>query len=167
MPRGIPNSRVANVAPAKTFEAAEQPVGQDNPRDMPVTGDAMLSDAVIEPVYGPDWKTKAEALAFMEESVDVMVHPSTDRNAEPIVELWCNGRSQFFARNQLQTVKRKFVEVLARARTTAYTQERYRDGNGNDAIRNIPHTALRYPFSVMHDPNPRGRAWLQKVLAEA
>ena len=151
----------------KPVDATNYQIGQDHPRDMPMSGEAHLDDPVIETVSGPGWREKAEALQFMEEMVDVIVHDSTDQNAEPVVETWCNGRSQFFLRNEVQTVRRKFVERLARAKITTYKQEYYKDANGDNAIRNIPRTALRYPFSVQHDPNPNGRAWLQKVLAEA
>lgn len=152
---------------AGRLEAAEQKVGQDRPRGMPSTGAAMIEPQIIEPVEGPNWPIKAEALAFMNESVEVLVHESTDQNAAPVVETWVNGRAQFFVRGQPQTVKRMFVGALARAKQTSYTQQRYTDKNGNDAIRNIQHTALRYPFSVVRDVNPRGVDWLKSVLAEA
>lgn len=155
------------MARAKTIDAAEQQVGQDRPRDMPSTGPARIEDALIEPVDGPNWQAKAAELAFMEEPVDVLVHESTDPRAEPIVQVGVNGRNQFFVRGQSQTVRRKFVERLARAKRTSYTQQRYKDENGNDAIRNVPHTALEYPFSIVRDQNPRGGDWLKKVLAEA
>ena len=155
------------MARPRNIEAAEHQIGQDHPRDMPSTGPAHIEDAFIEPVDGPNWEEKAAELAFLEEPVEVLVHESTDPNAEPIVETWCNGRSQFFMRGQPQVVKRKFVGILARAKRTSYTQQRYKDAEGNDAIRNVPHTALRYPFSVTADRNPRGADWLRKVLAEA
>ncbi len=148
------------------MEPMEQKVGQDNPRDMPTTGPARIEPQEIEVVDGPNWKEKAAALAFMNEEITVMVLPTTEPNAALVIDLWNGGRSQFFVRNVPQTCKRKFVEVLARAKKTVFTQEHYKDNTGADAIRNVPHTALRYPFSVIHDPNPNGVEWLKKVLAE-
>jgi len=153
--------------PRKEIYTGDYTIGQDVPRDMPLDGDARIEPQEIEVVGGPVIDDLAPALAFMEEPVDVLVHDSADRNAEPIVETGVNGRVQFFIRGQTQTVKRKFVECLARAKTTTYSQQKYSDANGNDAIRNVPHTALRYPFSVVNDRNPNGAAWLKKVLAEA
>lgn len=154
----------------KEFVAHEDvtQVGQDNPRVMKSTGPAeeSLEPQEIEVVPGPINKDKADMLAFMEEPLEIFVHESTDPNAEPIVYVGVNGRTQYFVRGQVQTVKRKFVEKLARCKVTRYSQQYIKDGNGADAIKNIPHTSLAYPFSVVHDPNPRGAAWLRKVLAE-
>lgn len=155
-----------SVRSKKSFEPMEQKVGQDKPRDLPTTGDAHLDAPVIEPVQGPDWKQKAAALAFLEEHVTIMLHDTTDKNAERIVQFAVNGRNQYIMRNVPTTVRRKYVECIARAKMTTYSQEHYKDANGNDAIRNVPHTALRYPFSVIEDRNPQGGAWLQAVLAE-
>lgn len=150
----------------KNIDTTDFKVGQDKPRNMPSTGPARIEAAEIEIVDGPDWKNRAETEAFFEEKIEIMVHPSTDKSAEQVVQVWNNGRSQFFIRGQTNTVRRKFVEVLARAKQTAYTQEEYVDHLGAKAIRNVPHTALRYPFSIVRDTNPKGADWLKKVLAE-
>lgn len=141
-------------------------VGQDRPRDMPTTGPAQLEPQIVEPVDGPVSKDFLDALKFMDEELTIIVQDTEDKNATPLVETWCNGRSQFFIRGQAQTVKRRYVEVLARSKGTRYRQEHYKDANGNDAIRNIPVTSLRYPFTVIHDPNPNGPEWLKQVLKE-
>lgn len=109
----------------------------------------------------------AADLAFAEEKVDVIVHESTDPAAENIVEVFNNGVRQNFIRGQVQTVKRKFVEVLARAKSTGIQTQEYADNVGDRGVRIIRHSALRYPFSVMSDPSPKGAAWLKGILAEA
>lgn len=151
----------------RPIEPMEMQVGQDNPRDMPIDGPAMITDAMIEPVDGFNWKKKAEELAFLEEFVEILVHETTDENAEQIPGFGVNGRWQYFERGVQQSVRRKYVERLARCKRTAYTQRRERDSNGDDTMRHYPHTALKYPFSVIIDHNPRGRDWLRKILAEA
>jgi hypothetical protein len=163
--QAAPAKRV-RAAPIRNLESSAFKVGQDRPRDMPTDGEARLGARVVEVVDGPNWEDKAATLAFMEEEVEVMVHETTEENAPFLVQFWCNGKSQFFIRGQSQKCKRKFLEVIARAKHTSYRQQHYKDENGNDAIRNIPMTALRYPFTVAHDPNPKGAAWLRKVLAE-
>lgn len=149
-----------------SFEPMEQQIGQDRPRNMPSTGKARIEPPLIDVVDGPNWKDKADALAFLEENVTIVIMDTSDKNAEFLVPLWVNGRSQYIFRNQPTDIKRKFVEALARAKETTYTQEYYKDANNNNAIRNIPHTALKYPFTILHDANPRGPAWLKKILAE-
>lgn len=153
----------------KHFETEEQKVGQDKPRVMKSTGPAKqsLEAASIEVVDKPVDKVWADQMAFNEEVIKVLVHESTDKNAEAIVEVFNGGIPQRFLRGQEQDVKRKFVEVLARAKMTTFTQEKYKDGDGVDSVKQVPHTALRYPFSVVNDPNPRGKDWLKAVLAEA
>lgn len=152
----------------KEFDAAAQIVGQDKPRNMKSTGPARksLESASIEVVDRPIDKEWADAMAFNEEKINIMVHETTDPAAVSIPDIYNNGVPQRFIRGQAQTVKRKFVEQLARCRKTTYSQEKVRDNNGDEFYRNVPHTALAYPFSVVEDPNPRGKDWLKNILAE-
>lgn len=109
-----------------------------------------------------------DSAAFFNEKVDIIVHESTDPAAIPIPQLNVNGVNQFFIRGQKQSVRRMFVARLARMKQTRYTQQIINDpASGNVIQRMVPHVGLRYPFSVIHDPNPKGPAWLQKILAEA
>lgn len=165
MPRGIPN---------KSFEAAEQQIGQDVSIDIPVTGSLdnlsrpdqkLESDIVTVQREGLD-NGYAAQLAFMEEPVDIMVHETTDPNEQMLVDVYCNGIPQRFIRGQVQTVKRKYVEILARAKQTSISTKTVT--TTDDVINRIDkHTALRYPFSIVSDPNPKGAAWLKSVLAAA
>lgn len=150
-------------------DAAAEQVGQDAPRVLKSTGPAKkaLEPAKIEVVESPIDTEWAANMKFNEEILRVIVHESTDKNAEQIVEVFNGGIPQRFIRGQEQEVKRKFVEVLARAKMTTYSQEKVRDDAGNESYRNIPHTALRYPFAVLMDPSPRGKDWLKAILAQA
>lgn len=151
----------------KAIDAGEHQIGQDGIVNMSTIGEAALARPDIEVVDGPEWKDRAAELAFMEERVDVVVHESSDKQAEPIVEVWVNGRAQRFIRGQVQTVKRKFVERLARAKPAHYRNEEYIDAEGGKAVRWPKGHTLAYPFAVVRDENPKGPAWLRKVLAEA
>jgi hypothetical protein len=119
----------------------------------------------VEPVTAHNLTEKAAKLAFLEEKVEVMVHESADPNAEPIVETWVNGTAQRFVRGQTQVVRRKFVEVLARAKNTGIKTNEAMDYNGDRTTAIVKHTALKYPFSVVRDENPRGAAWLKQVMS--
>lgn len=137
-------------------------------REISATGDVDTSVPEIEIVEGPGAMAKAEELAFMEEPVEVMVMESTDPNAEQLVQLSVNGRNQFVPRGIPVKMRRKFVGVLAATKQTSYTQQKRIDPrNGNVSMTMDPHTALRYPFTVISDQNPRGGDWLKKVLREA
>lgn len=155
--------------PAKVIESQEQQIGQDTYVDMPTTGPLsgmVRTDQQIDLVTSPPQNDYLEALAFNEEPIDVMVHESTDRNAEPLVDIYVNGTVQRFMRGQVQTVKRKYVEVLARAKQTSI-QTSIQQTNDEVFNRINKHTALRYPFSIHRDPNPKGAAWIKSILAQA
>lgn len=133
--------------------------------EMPVEGGVAREDLLDTPVRDVrrDKKT-LDAMAFMEEPVKIMVHESTDENAQPVVDVYCNGVPQRFVRGMEQVVKRKFVQILINARTTSVRTRTGVEG-GNVVNQLTRHTAVRYPFSVIEDRNPRGGAWLRESLA--
>lgn len=156
----------------RELDTTEEVIGQGKTRKLKSTGPARealepneieIIDRPVEDKLGKAW---ADNMQFNEEEILVMVHESTDKNAEMIVEVFCNGIPQRFVRGKEQKVKRKFVAVLAQAKQTTYSQQMYHDANGIESIREVPHTAVRYPFSVKEDPSPLGRAWLQALLAQ-
>ena len=107
----------------------------------------------------------AASEAFMNEMVEVMVHASTDENQSPHVILNCNGTNQPILRGVPMRVRRKYVEILARMKETKYSQIT-RNPGAPDQIDMIARHGLAYPFEMLSDENPRGRAWLSNVLAE-
>jgi hypothetical protein len=143
--------------------------GQDTPRVMKSTGPAReaLEAAGFEVVDRPVDGEKVAMLAFMEEPVTVHIHTTTDKTAEQIFEIFNNGDREVFRRGETKTVKRKFVNELATRKLTTFTQERRRNPETNimEDVQ-IPQTAIRYPFSVVEDPHPRGADWLRATLAQ-
>lgn len=133
--------------------------------EMPVEGSVTREDFLDSNIKDVrrDKKT-LDAMAFMEEPVKIMVHESTDENAQPVVDVYCNGVPQRFVRGMEQVVKRKFVQILINARTTSVRTRTGVEG-GNVVNQLTRHTAVRYPFSVIEDRNPRGGAWLREALA--
>lgn len=153
------------------IEAEELAGSTDAKTVLPATGKVsrkkIQSDLVqeVELADAHGISDKAAQLAFMEEHLEVMVHESADPNAEAIVETWVNGVAQRFIRGQTQTVRRKYVEVLARAKTTGIQTREASDYNGDRTTAIVKSTALKYPFSVVRDNNPRGAAWLKQVMS--
>lgn len=105
-----------------------------------------------------------DEMAFMNEIVTVRVHPSTDRNAHPLPDIYVNGRVQRFPRGEEINVRRCFVEVLARARLTTHDNQKVKDANGEDKYVYPAHTAEVYPFTVIND-SQKGEAWLKSVMS--
>ena len=132
-----------------------------------VQGMEIIDDEpVIETVAeSRDFSKLAADEAFMNELVTVMVHATTDENQPNHVVVNCNGMNQPLIRGVPTTVKRKYVEILARMKETKYTQVT-RNASAPDQIDMVARHGLSYPFDLVEDKNPRGRAWLQNVLAE-
>lgn len=130
-------------------------------------GVAILDDApVIETVAeSTDFAALAASEAFMNEMVEIMVHSTTDENQPTQFLLNCNGVNQPVVRGINMTMKRKYVEILARMKETKYTQH-----TPNPAAPDVSELRARhglvYPFDLIKDNNPKGRAWLSNVLAE-
>ena len=132
-----------------------------------VAGIEILDDTpTVDPVSQVvDLRELAASEVFMNEMVEVMVHSSTDENQAPHVILNCNGTNQPILRGVPTRVRRKYVEILARMKETKYSQVT-RNPAAPDQIDMIARHGLAYPFEMLSDENPRGRAWLSNVLAE-
>src|SRR3990167_4391958 len=152
----------------KSIDSQETRVGQVQEHIIPPIGHVHREDLVdiIEVQDTPRWKDKAKALAFDDEPVTVVISSDSDPNAEQIIDLACNGVSQRLFRNEQKTIKRKFVEILARAKKEIITTPQITDASGNQTTKIVRTPGLRYPFRVLKDNNPDGPVWLERVLAE-
>jgi hypothetical protein len=144
--------------------------GQDHERVMQSSGPALESLDAPQ-VYVPDGPInpdKCEEERFMQDVLTITVHESTNPNDEPLPCITVNGKNQYFIRGKNQDVKRMFVERLLRMKHTTYTQRKQKDGDGNDVYVQIPHTTLKVPFAILHDPaGRRGQDWYNKIRQEA
>lgn len=105
-------------------------------------------------------------LAFMEEPVTIMLARSSEKFAPAILDFYVNGKPLWIRVGYKATIPRKYVEVIARTqpydvRTSVVKHEHHEDN------RVERQTINKYPFSVLHDPNPRGPEWLQRVMLES
>ena len=145
----------------KENEAANELIGQGQAKDMSEIGET----APIERVAENDFVEAAELEAFMNEILTIQVHPTQEEGSLDVITPNVNGVNQPIIRGVESKVKRKYVEDLARTRTTVQDQQEQTPGNTANIL--IPRTSLTYPFAVLHDPSPVGREWLQSILAEA
>ena len=102
-----------------------------------------------------------ELAAFMEEPVEIQVAELREDSGMLGFPITVNSDVQWVMGGATQTIKRKYVEVLARARTTTYKQ--HNDPTNPAASRPIPRTVFSYPFSVIRD-SEKGKAWLKEIL---
>lgn len=108
---------------------------------------------------------KLEALAFNEQIVTVDILDTDDEDADVSFHIEVCGEKQGFYRGGRFSVKRKFVEGLARARPVSFSPRK----NAAGEITGAEYTGRRgekYPFQVYHDPHPNGREWLRQIRSQ-
>jgi hypothetical protein len=148
------------MARPRNIDATAQYLGNTNPVTVGEIGRGDVDE--IEKVVSMD---AAHLEAFMNEPVTIVVMSSGMENESDMVQVGVNGVTQFMLRDEPITVKRKYVERLARCKQTDFTQTLDdRLGEQMNSLRR--RHALRYPFSVIQDENPKGGAWLKQILAE-
>jgi hypothetical protein len=135
---------------------------KDSAIGLEIIDDTPIVETVAE---SRDFRQLAADEAFMHEMVEVLVHATTDENQSPSVIVNCNGTNQVIIRGVPVMIRRKYLEILARMKETKYSQVT-RNASAPDQIDMIARHGLAYPFELLNDSNPRGRAWLQNVLAE-
>lgn len=128
--------------------------------------DATIMESRLQDVDSPEFKSKAAMLAFNEEPVTVMIHETSERDAQQMFDVSVNNLTVVFKRGETKTVRRKFVEQLARAKPVHYENQEYQRINGDVGVNYVAHRGLRFPFSVIEDRNPKGAAWIKAVLAQ-
>ncbi len=145
----------------KIVEAANEVIGQEAPMEIGSIGETQPIERVAE----NDFSEVAKLERFMHEELTVIVHPDQMEGSLDIITIPVNGTNQNIIRGREQRVKRKYIEALARTRTTVYDQ-RVQNPAEPANIQMVPRTTLTYPFSVLADPSANGREWLQAILAE-
>jgi hypothetical protein len=165
-------TRMAKNAPVistKSVEPMEMLQAKEEPRTLLSTGPAEKAFAEPVLVQAETKRQDQEKLAtmkFMNDMLKIHIHSTTNKNDESVFEFIVNGKVFFFHRNETKTVPRYVVDRMARCRPTTFTDHEVINKDGVKDIMYTPHTALRYPFSVIEDPHPRGREWLEATMME-
>ena len=106
-----------------------------------------------------------EQEAFMNDELTVIVASNGADDETPSVAVGVNGSFIYLPRDETILVKRKYVEVLARAKKTDYDQTL--DHSLGERMNKLKQRhVLKYPFTVISDPNPAGHQWLREILAQ-
>lgn len=146
----------------RRIEAVTENLGQEKVMDQSEMG----INTPVEQATANDVIPKSlELEKFMNDELVIVVHPSSVEGALDFAPPQVNGINQPILRGIKSKVKRKYVEALARCRTTKYSQK-ITDPSRPDSIKTIPQTTLDFPFDVIHDPSNRGREWLDNILAQ-
>lgn len=117
----------------------------------------------------------ADELSFNEEPVTIRLEPTSEKNAATSFPIWVNGKGCEVFQNgrweeiaylpvgRIVTIKRKYVEVIVRAKLDAVQTEVSEPDSENP--RNVikRFTSAVHSFSIIEDRNPRGSAWLGEL----
>lgn len=155
---------------SKETNTQEQTIGQAQEFVMSATGEIDREDFrdQFQTVDTPVQSAHSQELIFMEEKVQVIIPKGANPRAEEqFIQVGSNGVNQFIERGVPQWVKRRFVEVLARAKKDDVQTAQIVNANGEKDTKIIKTPSLLHHFQVLQDPNPNGPVWLQRVLAEA
>lgn len=122
----------------------------------------------IETIAESDLATIASEEAFMAQRLTIRLATTTDENAPPFATVTVNhpqNRSQI-PRGIPFSLPRSHVEVLARMRETKYRQPARNMMDPEPGNELIGRSVMVYPFEVLNDPHPLGRAWLERVMSD-
>ena len=145
--------------------ARDNTVGGDIRESAAQTIPEISSNQLLEQVDGHSLglKTAIELEAFMNEKVEIYVHADRDEGSLDVITPNVNGTNQPLVRGRNATVKRKYVEALARCHTIKYTQAAA-DPSRPENIALIARKIPDYPFDVVTDTR-RGRDWIKQLQA--
>jgi len=104
---------------------------------------------------------------FMSEPVTIKVHTTSDKNEPEVADVALHGVRCPIPREKPVRLPRAFLEVLARSYVRVYRQERVPDPDAAEGMKTRRSIGASFPFQILHDPNPKGRAWLQRITHES
>ena len=113
-----------------------------------------------------EFKDRESYEAFMREPVVIKFAESRDKNEPPLIFVGVNGAQRWCPRNKPIRLPRYFIERLAQAQEMRFETLPTNDDTIDNRMVTKRHSAASYSFSILHDPNPSGRRWLQRVTRE-
>jgi hypothetical protein len=132
---------------------------QDSLADIRDNEDVIVESNSIDLAY-------FDELQFMEEKISIRLEPSSDRYSPKFVDVAVNGRIEWLEVGKPIQVARKYIEVLARAKSDTFITIAPNTNDETPVNMISRNTSQKYPFSVIKDPNPRGYQWLTSVLSQ-
>jgi hypothetical protein len=103
-----------------------------------------------------------EDLAMAEELLEIST-PETQDPEHKCFVVKNNGKAQIFKVGAVQMVKRKFVEQLLRLRYNNWRSEVNKDTQADEFYLQKRTSSIRHPITILRDPNPKGKQWLENL----
>lgn len=172
------NNPVKRAYNRKEVHSGDFPLGQKD--DIDLDGDLKRGESIEQVSFDVNLQKEHIAkLAFGEEPLTIIIEEnSRSDNPETHVPVSVNGKdAEVFTNgqwvaigwlpvNQALTTKRKYVEVLLRAKSDSIKTVH------DDATVERPRNAVRrstssnYPVTILEDRNPLGREWVAAIRRE-
>ena len=173
------SANVVRRQPKAKSELTNQnfPIDQKPAMVMPPIDEPVEREPDIIVAMDPLEKSTLDALAMAEDPITILIHrsvekfspPTTDYiaiNGIPAEQLFRNGwvRMGYLPRGKSLITKRKYVEVLARAKqdainTTVIERDNEDPQNFVERI-----TTSTMSFTILEDKNPKGAEWLERLV---
>lgn len=119
----------------------------------------------FEDIRTPTAKEKLDRMQFDTDILTIYVHEhDTDDTVKNLFPVSVNGKGWLLEQGKEYKLPRNVVEVLLRSRRTTYSSQEYVDSK--DGIKKVAYPTRvnnRFPISIMHDPSPKGRAWIETL----
>lgn len=158
-------ARTAPVTtPPREFSNMDMPTRQLDPvEDGPREPDVIVADE-LELTN----KQYLEELAFMEETLEVVLHKGSEKYSPLMEQVGVNGTQIWIPVDTPVALKRKYVEILARSQPIDITTESGESPGDELVFNRVKRNQRRnFSFSILKDPSPKGQAWLAKVMRES
>lgn len=153
---------------SEDFPVAQPPEIDASDLDTDIRRDILIADPELLAQNAK--RAYLDQLAFNEEFLTIYLYRGQDEFSPNSHTFGVNGKTVTVDVEKPTLVRRKYVEIIARSqpfkvRTNVIKPQ---GGNENEAIKNLwqRHKSAQYPFTVIEDKNPRGRAWLESVKRE-
>jgi hypothetical protein len=181
----MPRSKNAQHHPVNK-PAAEVSTGEFQVPQLPKIDMAVALETVREPIAIAEKLPNTDymdELKFNEDPVTIVLTPSSDRNAAKQVYCGVNGKGaevwdekskrwlefKYLPVNRVLTVKRKYIEVLARSRADTFTTREVTPTPlaNQDGFSLESSTIPTAPITIRHDPaGAKGHDWFARVMQE-
>lgn len=115
-------------------------------------------------------KDYLDDLAFAQEYVTIFLYRGNEEYAPDYYPFWVNGKRVDVAVEKPVRLRRMYVENIARCQPYKLRTKVVKPPDGSDqAIQNLwkREQVAAYPFEVIEDANPRGRAWLELIKRQS
>ena len=129
--------------------------------------DEFLVKSRFSSVHDAEFKEKAEQMKFDREMIQVRVAQSIEKFPDHTFTLGVNGRLILVVRGIKQWIPRCYAEVMARAKTSTYSNVEIRNERNELEVENDETKASRYLFQVTRDDSPYADQWLERIMNEA